>query len=73
MTFVITWSGGSRGASAGYDGSFSGLRRLRALVDSPAVRVLIDAKGSSCDALPRPLATWARSSGRVHCLGCLGF
>ena len=69
VTFVITWSGGSRGATAGYDGNmFSGLRQLRALVDSPKVRVLIDAKGSSCDRLPRPLAAWARASGRVHCV-----
>ena len=68
VTFVITWSGGSRGSTAGYDGQlFSGLRQLRALVDSPRIRVLIDAKGSDCDLLPKPLLGWARS-GRVHCI-----
>lgn len=68
VTYVVTWSGGSRGATAGFTGgAFSGLRQLRRL-DSEAVRVLIDAKGSDCDLIPAPLRSWGEHTGRVHCV-----
>lgn len=69
VVYVITWSGGSRGAFAGYDGkAFSGLHHLRALIDHPTIRVLVDAKGSSCDQLPKSLMAWAQATQRVHCI-----